>query len=565
MILLNALVEFKKILLKIAWFIPGFLLFAAFPPMGEKVDILFALAPLMVLSRGGNPKKSAWCCFQSGAFFWVATLSWMPAIIKNNGPWPLVVLGWAALAAYCASFFALYGWLSAKYWAWAKGLSSQGNVRFVPLRRLLGCLVVEPVLWCGLELVRSRLFGGFAWNQLGVVPANTSFASLASLGGVYLLSAVVVLINGVTAGIAERFIATARAKMRKTYDATALGKFLSLETVFAFALIYGIYHYSYISSFERERMVEPLRVAMIQRNFPCCFAAREERPLEIYSNLFERVSMFAPDIAVLPESAMGEIGRVDGGRAAAFAAFARRISGAKAILAGGERKDEFRRLYNSAALYEDGRKAQVYDKVHLVPFGEFIPGDKIIPALQALAPVGSCTPGEEKLLYLHRPGKKEIPFGVAICFEDTDSALMRSLAAKGARFLCFITNDSWFSNSIEAQAHAWQATARAVETGLPVVRTGNSGVSGVIFPNGSVNLLLSDGGKPLVDASGVMCDTIAVPCNPSDEGGKSARTVYVKHGDIPLVIIFTLLITAMIMVKYGHEYKRIRRMPVQIG
>ena len=59
MILLNALVEFKKILLKIAWFIPGFLLFAAFPPMGEKVDILFALAPLMVLSRGGNPKKSA--------------------------------------------------------------------------------------------------------------------------------------------------------------------------------------------------------------------------------------------------------------------------------------------------------------------------------------------------------------------------------------------------------------------------------------------------------------------------------------------------------------------------
>ena len=109
---------------QLAWFLPGFLLWAAFPPMGERMDVLFALAPLMVVARKGDSRKSARRWFQSGIFFWVATLSWMPAIVKNNGPWPLVVLGWFALAAYCAAYFAAYGWLSARYWRWAACICS---------------------------------------------------------------------------------------------------------------------------------------------------------------------------------------------------------------------------------------------------------------------------------------------------------------------------------------------------------------------------------------------------------------------------------------------------------
>ena len=103
--------------LKIAWFLPGFLLWAAYPPMGERMDCLFALAPLMWLSRrevSAGIVAKRW--FQSGIAYWIATLSWMPAIVKNGGPWPLVVLGWFALAAYCAAYFAAYGWLSARFW-----------------------------------------------------------------------------------------------------------------------------------------------------------------------------------------------------------------------------------------------------------------------------------------------------------------------------------------------------------------------------------------------------------------------------------------------------------------
>ena len=105
---------------KVFWLLPGFMLWAAFPPMGEMTDCLFALAPLMWLSRNSDAATSTRRWFINGFIFWFATLSWMPAIVKNGGPWPLVVLGWGALAAYCAAYFAAFGYLSAKVWGEVK-------------------------------------------------------------------------------------------------------------------------------------------------------------------------------------------------------------------------------------------------------------------------------------------------------------------------------------------------------------------------------------------------------------------------------------------------------------
>ena len=87
------------------------LLWAAFPPHSETFSILVALTPMIVLSRVCTPRRSATAFFLCGLVYWILSLSWMPAIIKNNGPWPLVVLGWAGLAAFCAGYFALFGWL----------------------------------------------------------------------------------------------------------------------------------------------------------------------------------------------------------------------------------------------------------------------------------------------------------------------------------------------------------------------------------------------------------------------------------------------------------------------
>lgn len=534
--------DYIKKIRPVLWLLPGFLLWAAYPPMGEKTDVLFALAPLIWAARRCDPRTSARRWFAAGVFYWIATLSWMPAIVKNGGPWPLVVLGWFALAAYCAGYFALFGWISARVWRWTRG-GGYG-------RRMFAVLVAEPVLWCGLELVRSRLFGGFAWNQLGVVPANGGFAAPAAIGGVYLLSAVVILINGTVAGIIER--------VRREAP-----RWSSVELLLAFGIVYSIY---WASSFAKPQPADgaagQLKVALVQRNFPCVFKGREDNPYKIYERLLSGVAPLKPDLVVLPESGMCEFGPVDQQGAVRFAHWVREQTGAD-LLAGGTRHEDGL-TYNSAALYGRGDEIRVYDKVHLVPFGEFIPGDKWITSLQKLAPVGSCTPGELRTLPL-AAGEGSGRLGVAICFEDTDSAQMRRLANMGAGLLVFITNDSWFSNSVEAEQHAWQATARAVETGLTAVRVGNNGVTGTIAPDGRASWLQGEDGRPLVDCGGAMMDRVpVVPPFGSDGGRRVHLTPYAAFGDIPLAIAFALLIVAMILVKY-KAYGKHRSMSMQVG
>lgn len=499
---------------KAFWYLPALLLWAAFPPVGEKTDVFFALAPLLWYSRNRTPKQSFAKWFLNGFIFWIATLSWMPAIIKNGGPWPLVVLGWGVLSAYCALYFGAFGFLSARFWTFAKGRSYAW--------RAWGLLAVEPFLWAGLELVRSRLCGGFAWNQLGVAPVNASLGAPAVFGGVFLASAVVVLVNGTIASIAERMIARETGAMRWAR---------SLETVVPFALVWWLYS---ASGAEVERQMsyaseDAVSAGLFQRNFPCAFSGEPENAVAIYDSLAATVAQYGPDVAILPESALAEFGPADGLRAAAFMRFLKEKSGAKAVLAGGSRSDlAAGKLYNSAVLYTGGAEPlRIYDKVHLVPFGEYIPFDKKFPALQKLAPVGSCHPGKVALLEY---GKTR--FGSAICFEDTDSTLSADFARMGANALVFITNDSWFGGSIEPVQHAWQSVARAIETGLPVFRAGNSGVTGTIDPSGEATWLAGKDGRPLVDARGAMCAAL----RPRKDG--APPTPYVAFGDWPIWIAF---------------------------
>ena len=560
------LVKIFKQVLNCCWLLPGFLLWASFPPMGERFDCFFALAPLIWLSRNGTVKRNVRLWFVNGFIFWFATLAWMPAIVKNNGPWPLVVLGWVCLAAYCALFFGAFGWLSSLYWRWAKNkleASATPRSTFL-LPHFLGLLLVEPVLWCGLELVRSRFFGGFSWNQLGVAPINAGFGSPAAVGGVYLVSAVVILVNGTIASIAERFITRDRRWWR------------TLETFVPFALIFGLY--SFHSPTSTADSNSYLSVALVQRNFPCCFKPQDrENPVEVYSNLCANVAYLKPDIVILPESAYAEIAPLDHPNAMRFSQWLMQLTGAKAVLAGGGRYTQDRRAYNSAALYTTARPEaapyrsdgiQIYDKVHLVPFGEFIPGDKLFPVLQKFAPVGTCYPGDLKLLNLnhstlHTP-TSTLPIGVAICYEDTDSAQMRELARMGARALVFITNDSWFSYSQETISHAWQATARAIETGLPVIRVGNSGVTGIVYPDGRANWLCFSDGRPLVDAKGTLFDRVRLPLTQTPNV-PVAQTLYTRLGDWPLGIAFALLILGYILIYFTSIYEKRRIVSLQVG
>ena len=149
-----------KLLKGAAAVLSGLLLFAAFPPLARADSAWLALVPLLLVIRHSAPRGAFGWAWLGGLVFWVLTLSWFPAIIKNDGPWPLVLLGQAGLSAWCAAFFGVFAYASARVWRWAGTASGW--------RRVAAVALADPLLWAGTEYARGTLLSGFAWNFLGV-------------------------------------------------------------------------------------------------------------------------------------------------------------------------------------------------------------------------------------------------------------------------------------------------------------------------------------------------------------------------------------------------------------
>jgi apolipoprotein N-acyltransferase len=334
---------------------------------------------------------------------------------------------------------------------------------------------------------------------------------------VYLVSALVILLNGVFATMLIRVFAPVAG-----WDVPGAGRRIAQIAQTGLPLLAILACLSFGNRIVRDeaaaRSASPayLRVALVQRNAACCFKpGPRENALEAFGKLLDSVSAVKPDLVVMAESAMAEFGAVRSFRAQDAARELLARSGARYMIAGGDDVVS-NRTYNAVALYaRDGKAApgpvDVYHKQHLVPFGEYIPLDKTFPPLQKLSPIGvSLYSGEPKLFTLETSDGRKVKVAPLICYEDTDPRLAAKAKAMGADMIVLVTNDSWFSNSSEAEAHAAQAVLRAVETGLPVVRVGNSGVSGVIRPDGTANWLSDSSGRPIADERGVMVETVSV-------------------------------------------------------
>ncbi|HOG24296.1 MAG TPA: apolipoprotein N-acyltransferase, partial [Candidatus Omnitrophota bacterium] len=136
---------------------------------------------------------------------------------------------------------------------------------------------------------------------------------------------------------------------------------------------------------------------------------------------------------------------------------------------------------------KSGGIRQRYDKLHLVPFGEYIPLKPLFfwltPIADALG-ISDFSVGATSEIF--RWAREEWPFGVLICFEDVLPSLARALTAQGASFIAVITNDAWFLDTSAPFQHLQGSIFRAVENGVPVVRAANTGVSGFISRRGEV-------------------------------------------------------------------------------
>ena len=190
---------------------------------------------------------------------------------------------------------------------------------------------------------------------------------------------------------------------------------------------------------------------------------------------------------------------------------------------------------------------QVYHKLHLVPFGEYVPGRNTLPGIGAI--VGDQVPedfgfGKEYTVFqLSRPDVRIAPL---ICFEDTIGELTRQFVLRGANLLANVTNDGWFLRSAGSQQHLASAVFRCVETRLPMVRSANTGATCFVNEFGRVTqMLLDDSGSQYTE--GILVGEVRVPVN-------YVPTFYVRHGELfaqgcTAVTILTLLVLSLRLVR----------------
>lgn len=331
------------------------------------------------------------------------------------------------------------------------------------------------------EVVRSYLFTGFPWALIGHVLIDTPLAQLAVFGGAHGLGLVVLL----------GALALAWAAQRRWLGAGLAVVVLGLGWAWGLSRL--------------DRVPPPPSDApilrLVQPNAPQHLKWNPDFTPLFFRRQIEATAAAAtprPDLILWPETAV-PILLNDAERA--FEIIATAAAGVPVVL-GIERLDDGA-LYNSAVLLDgQGRVAQLYDKHHLVPFGEYIPlGDLLSDwGLQGLAAKdgNGFAPG---------PGPQVMDLGPdlglalpLICYEAVFPGDTRVLSVR-PDFLMQLTNDAWFGTFSGPYQHLAQARLRAIELGLPLVRVANTGVSTVVDPAGRMLVQIPLGQAGWVDAA----------------------------------------------------------------
>jgi apolipoprotein N-acyltransferase len=211
----------------------------------------------------------------------------------------------------------------------------------------------------------------------------------------------------------------------------------------------------------------------------------KEKILEIHEKLTRLAALEQTDLIIWPEAAFPGYFNRDL-QAERISRLAKEIQ--TPLLLGGLEWESENESYNSAYfLKKDGASGQRYDKLRLVPFGEYIPLKSIFGGLKPIADalgISDFKAGTAPVIV--RWAREDWPFGVLICFEDVFSDLARDLADRDAKFLVVITNDAWFGKTGAPFQHLQASIFRAIENGVSVVRAANTGISAFVSHQGRV-------------------------------------------------------------------------------
>lgn len=430
----------------------GALAVAGFAPYGFWPAPILSVTVLMLLWRRCHRRRDAFMVgFLWGMGFFMSGVSWLEISLHDYGgmPQPLAILAILLFSALLALFPAGTG-------ALAIGPHARPRTRW---------LLSVPVWWTLLEWTRSWFLTGFPWLSLGYaqIPQGP-LAGYAPVLGIFGVSAASVLLSG---------LITALLTARR--DAHALSP-LILGLVLVPGIGLGLRHIPWTHA-----VGEPLSVNLLQGNFSQdqkFLQDNTQLTIQRYTNLLHNST---GRLVVMPESALPWV-RQDMPETYTEELERWGYERDRDVLIGLFSEPEPGQFYNSVFSFGHS-PSQNYQKVHLVPFGEFIPWQGLLqPLLHRLLsiPLDSQQRGAPHQPPLRVAGQW---VGVDICYEDAFGDEIRQ-ALPRATLLVNVTNDAWFGNSIGPEQHLQMAQARALETGRPLLRATNTGVTALIDARG---------------------------------------------------------------------------------
>lgn len=454
----------------------GFLLVVAFPKYDQSYLLFVALLPLFWALRGQSPRTAFWLGIVSGFTFYLGLLSWILYVTHVYGklPLPLALGVLMLLAAYLSLYKGVWAWGVA--WAEKHGVS---------------LLWFAPLWWVVMELIQGYPIDSFPWELMGHgLYRQPLLLQAADLIGTHGLSFLLVLIN---VGVFLLFAPASRSRQPRWFRTLAV-----LIIILAAWLGYGYHRQEAISRIMADS--PKLRTAVVQGNIQ---QAEKWDPkivedtLKTYGRLTREVlaeksrtgESDRTTLVIWPETAAPFFFHRHPHHDTSLDTLVKEIArenqvyllfGAPAAENGREGEVFFNRAY---LLNAKGEVVDRYDKHHLVPWGEYVPLQRIFFFIQKMVPmIGDFARGPVGATVPLPQGK----VGVLICYESIFGYLSRAQINNGAQLLVNITNDAWFGATSAPYQHMSMAVLRSVENRVSLARAANTGISAFVDGEGRI-------------------------------------------------------------------------------
>ena len=446
--------------------ISAVLLVFSFPNFNLWIFAWVSFVPLFFAAENKSRTKAFLLFYLAGLIFWLGTIYWLIHV---------TLPGMIILALYLAVYFGIFGFIIS-----------------YPLPLTPYPLLFIPCLWVVLEYLRGYLFTGFPWALLAYSQyRNLPIIQIADLTGCWGVSFLIMMVNVAIYSVCGSRFSVLGRKSRLLLPLACI----------LLSLIYGYYRIYRAPDIEHWT---PIKISVIQPNIPQHLkwdTRARDFILQRYLSLTGQAAKDRPDLIIWPEAALPATPEEIPDYYQMVRDSVTRIK-APLLLGAVTRRQEL--YYNSALLLSPaGQLLAAYHKLHLVPFGEYIPLRKWLGFLEKAVPIADFTPGSQYAIFSYPLPLTPYPykFAVLICFEDLFPELSRQFVKRGVDFLVNITNDAWFGYSSAPYQHLQASVFRAVENRVALVRAANTGISGFITASGKVISLVGDcGGRNIFTA-----------------------------------------------------------------